>query len=125
MGGVSIKYSKNLAGWTQWSHGEQYPNTAPLQLPSGISAGRIYCGTDLAECISAPRDFFRRQGAFFPGFYPLRVWVELGSSPGTWGTPNKGNADGAVGIFENAGRVWAPALRLDPPKKRPGAIHTH
>ena len=41
----------------------------------------------------------------------------LGSSPGAWGAPNKGNIDGAVGIFGNAGRVWAPALRLDPLKK--------
>ena len=28
---------------------------------------------------------------------------------------DQGNADGAVGIFENAGRVWATALRPDPP----------
>ena len=35
----------------------------------------------------------------------------LGSWPGAWGAPNKGNADGAVGIFGNAGRVWATALR--------------
>ena len=41
----------------------------------------------------------------------------LGSSPGAWGAPNKGNADGAVGIFVNAGRVQALALRSDPPKK--------
>ena len=35
--------------------------------------------------------------------------------PGAWGAPNKRNADGAEGIFGNAGRVWAAALRLDPP----------
>ena len=29
----------------------------------------------------------------------------------------EGNADEAVGIFGNAGRVWATALRLNPPKK--------
>ena len=40
-----------------------------------------------------------------------------GSSPGAWDTYNKGNANGAVGIFGNAGRVWATALRSDPPKK--------
>ena len=31
--------------------------------------------------------------------------------------PFLGNADGARGIFENAGGVWATALRPDPPKK--------
>ena len=41
----------------------------------------------------------------------------LGSSPRAWGAPNKGNADGAVSIFGNAGCVWAPTLRPDPPKK--------
>ena len=40
-----------------------------------------------------------------------------GVLPDTWGAPNKGNADEAVGIFGNARRVWAPALRPDPPKK--------
>ena len=39
----------------------------------------------------------------------------LGSSPGAWGAPNKGNADGAVGIFGNTGRVWATTLRTNPP----------
>ena len=29
--------------------------------------------------------------------------------------PKKGNADGAEGIFGLAGRVWASALRPDPP----------
>ena len=38
----------------------------PLQLPGSASAGRVICGTDLAECVSVP---------------------------------NKGNADGEVGIF--------------------------
>ena len=33
-----------------------------------------------------------------------------------------GNADGAVGIFGNSGRVWATALRPIPPKKRPCGI---
>ena len=36
-----------------------------------------------------------------------------------WGTPNKVNADEAKGIFGHAGRVWALALRPDPPKKGP------
>ena len=46
----------------------------------------------------------------------------FGLSPGAWGAPNKGNADGAVGIFGNSGRVWATALRPVPPKNRPCAI---
>ena len=59
-------------------------------------------------------------------------WVDYfpsasgGLPPGShslWGgwvrrpAPNKGNADGAVGIFGNSGRVWATALRPVPPKK--------
>ena len=39
----------------------------------------------------------------------------LGLLPDAWGTPNKGNADGAEGFFGNAGRVWASALRPYPP----------
>ena len=39
----------------------------------------------------------------------------LGSSPGAWSATNKGNADGAVRIFGNAGHVWATVLRSDPP----------
>ena len=46
--------------------------SAPLQVPSSTSTGRVICGTDLAECISVPGDFLRHQGAFPPGFYPLR-----------------------------------------------------
>ena len=42
-----------------------------------------------------------------------------GTSPSAWGAPNKGNADGAVGLFGNLGCMWAPALRPDPPKKGP------
>ena len=83
-------------------------------MPSSASAGRVICDTDMAECVSVPEDFLRPQEAFPACFYPLRGG---GSSPGAWGDPNKGNADGAVGIFGNAGRLWAPALRSDPPKK--------
>ena len=71
--------------------GEQYPNTAPLQLSGRTLVGRVYSGTDPAECISAPGDFL-----------PLRLLLpsgRLGYSPGTWGAPNKGNADGAVSIL--------------------------
>ena len=86
--------------------------TVLRQLLGSISADRVICGTDLAECVSVPGDILWPQGTFLPGFYLLRG----GSSPGAWGTLNKGNADGAV-IFGNAGRVWATALRWDPPKK--------
>ena len=57
---------------------------------------------DVAECVSIPGDFVRPQGAFPLAF---TSFGGLGSSPG------------AVGIFGNAGRVWAPALHSDPPKK--------
>ena len=90
---------------------DQY-RSAPLQVPSSTSAGRVICGTDLAECVSVHGDFLRHQRAFPQDLTPFG-----GLSPGVWGAPDKGNADGAVGIFGNAGREWAPVLRLDPPKK--------
>ena len=37
------------------------------------------------------------------------------------GAPKKGNGDEAEGIFGLAGRVWASALRPDPPQKWPCA----
>ena len=58
---------------------------------------------------------FGLRGPSSQAFTPFRGG--LGWSPSAWGAPNKGNADRAVGIFGNAGRVWDPALRLDPPKK--------
>ena len=45
---------------------------------------------------------------------PSGGWVHR---PAPEAPSDKGNADGAVGIFGNAGRVWALALRSDPPKK--------
>ena len=89
---------------------DQY-RSAPLQSPGNTSAGRVICDTNLAKCVSVPGYFFRPQGAFPPGVYPLREGLLLGA----WGDPNKRNADGAVGIFGNAG----------PTKKRPCTIHTH
>ena len=41
----------------------------------------------------------------------------FGLLPRACGVPNKGNIDGAEDNFGHAGRVWALALRLDPPKK--------
>ena len=49
---------------------------------------------------------------------PSRAFTPVGGlSPGVWGTPKKENTDGAVGIFGNAGRMCAPPLHPDPPKK--------
>ena len=60
--------------------GQQIPQInlglTPLQVSGSASAGRVICGTDLAECVSVPGDFLRPQGAFPPGFYLLREgWV--------------------------------------------------
>ena len=37
---------------------DQY-RSASVQVPGSSSAGRVICGTDLAECDSVPGDFFR------------------------------------------------------------------
>ena len=80
-----------------------------------------YRGADPAGCgLVTAIIFLRPQGAFPPGFYPLSRGVGLIAR--AWGAPNKGNADGAKGIFGNSGRVWAMALCPVPPKKRPCAI---
>ena len=73
---------------------------------SWLGSGLVYLGTGV---------FLRPQGVIPPGFYP--PYGGLGLLPGVWDAPIKGNADGAEGIFSNAGRVWAAALRLDPPLK--------
>ena len=94
--------------------------TGPLQVLGSTLAGRVIgtrFGRSVSRCLGI---FLRPQGAF-----PTRLLFpsgRFGLSPGAWGTPNKGNADGAIGIFGNTGRVWATALRLVPPKKRPCAI---
>ena len=41
-----------------------------------------------------------------PSHQAFTPFGELGLFPGAWGAPNKGNADGAEGIFGDAGRVW-------------------
>ena len=64
---------------------------------------------------------FGLRGPSPQAFTPFRGG--LGSLPGAWGAPNKGNADGARAFLANSGRVWATALRPVPPKKRPCAIH--
>ena len=53
------------------------PNTAdqsrsaPLQVPGSTLAGRVICGTDLAECVSVPGDFLRLQGLSPQDFTPF------------------------------------------------------
>ena len=60
---------------------DQY-RSAPLQLPGSTSAGRVICGSDLAECVSVPGDFLRPQGAFPPGFYLLQArWAYCPNNP--------------------------------------------
>ena len=79
-----------------------------------LTRARIWPSTGLLT-----HHFLRPQGAIPRAFTTLRG---LGLLPGAWGTPNKENANGAKGIFGNAGCVWAAALRPDPPLKRPCAI---
>ena len=89
--------------------------TGPLQVLGSTLAGRVI-GTRFVQSVSRCLGIFLRpQGAFPPRL--LLPSGRFGLSPGAWGAPNKGNADGAVGIFGNSGRVWATALRPDPPKK--------
>ena len=103
------------------SNTADHSRSEPLQVSGSASAGRVICGTDLAGCVSVPGDFLRPQGAFPQAFTPFRGG--LGSLPGAWGAPNKGNAEGAEGIFGKLrARVgYGPAPV--PPKKRPCAIH--
>ena len=92
-------------------------NTAFLLLLGSTSAGRAGYGTDLAECVSIAGDFLRPQGAFPQAFTPFG----LGSSPGAWGAPSKGNANGAVGILGKCrARVgYGPVTRIH--QKKPCA----
>ena len=86
LGGASIKYrSLNRSGCN---------NTALLYLLGSTSAGRAGIGVYLATCVLATGDFLRPQGPSHQAITPFAGW-----SPGVWGTFNKGNADGAVGIF--------------------------
>ena len=98
-----------------------HSRSEPLQVSGSTSAGRVICGTDLAECVSVPGDFLRPQGAFPPGFYLLREgWVHC---PAPEAPLTRGMPKGPRVFLTNSGRVWATALRPVPPKKRPCAIH--
>ena len=88
-----------------------------IQLLGRISVGRAGCGTDLAGCVSGSWIFPTASGGLPPRLLPLLG----GWSHGAWGAPNKGNTDGAVGIF---GKCWARvgySPELGPTKKRPCA----
>ena len=98
--------------WDGWQI-PQYHNTASLQLPGLTSAGRVNCGTDSTDCVSAAGDFIRPQG---PSPRAFTSFWRLSLLSCAWGAPNKGNSNDAAGIFGHAGRVWAPALP-DPPQK--------
>ena len=77
------------------------------------SVGRLISGQFCRVCLGTG-DFLRLQGAIPQGLYPFRG-VGVGFIAWRLRRPKKGNADGAEGIFGLAGRVWASALRLDPP----------
>ena len=71
--------------------------------------GALFCRSCLIVAriwLGVPRHwlFPSASGGHPPRLYPIRG---LGLVPGAWGTPNKGNADGAVGIF------WQCRARLD------------
>ena len=54
----------------------QYRNTAPIQLSGRTSACRVYCGTDLTECVSAAGYFLRPTGGLPPKLLPTSGgWV--------------------------------------------------
>ena len=100
---------------------EQYPNTAPTQLSGRISSA-VFTAAQIRPSASWQLDnFLRPQGAFPPGFYLLREgWVHC---PAPEAPLTRGMPKGLRVFLTNSGRVWAPALRPVPPKKRPCAIH--
>ena len=78
------------------------------------SSGRTVSGTDLVGYVTS-LDKSQAPG----GFNPLRKgW---GSSPGAWSAPFLGECQRAKGILGDTGRIWAKALRPDPPLERPCA----
>ena len=73
-------------------------NTALLQLLSRISVGRAGCWHGSGRvCLGSWIISFGLRGPSSQAFTPFRGG--LGSLPGAWGAPNKGNAEGAFGIF--------------------------
>ena len=89
---------------------------------SGRTSSAVFTAAQIRPGASWQLDnFLRPQGAFPQAFTPFRGG--LGSLPGAWGAPNKGNADGAEGIFGKLrARVgYGPAP--GPTQKRSCAIH--
>ena len=95
--------------WTSYPF--RYGSVCGLSSPVvGLhSVGRRTSGRFYRVCFGTG-EFLRPQGAIPLAFSPFGG---LGLLPGAWGAPKKGNADGAEGIFDLAGRVWASALRPD------------
>ena len=77
-------------------------------VPDGLKTWKRYCRLRFALT-----DILEPQEPSPPRFRPLLEG--LGLLTGTWGAPLQGNADGARGIFGDAGRIWATGLRSDPP----------
>ena len=73
------------------------------------SVGRLISGWFCRVCLGTG-DILQPQGAIPQAFTPFGGVI-------AWRLrcPKKGNVDGAEGIFGLAGRVWASALRPDPP----------
>ena len=74
------------------------------------SVGRFFGQRLSVRCCLSTGDFLRGPS---PRLLPPYRGLDL--LPDAWGTPNNRNADGAEGIFGIVGRVWASALRPDPP----------
>ena len=85
-----------------------------------LSAARIWPHGSGRVCLGTWR-FPSASGGLPPRLLPPSGG--LGSLPGAWGAPNKGNAEGAEGIFDKLrARVgYGPAP--GPTQKRPCAIH--
>ena len=106
---VAFWYDYLSPAWMYWGREAFWVSSLVV---GSQSDGCVHFGTDLAGCASALEISSSLRGPSPQAFTPFRG---LGLLLGTWGAPNKGNADGAKGIFSNAGCVLAMALRLDPP----------
>ena len=132
---TAVLRSKRLGGGVLWKPYPSHQNGlfSPLLVLRDFTARtQINIGLYLSSCRVALRPAVLSAAQIWPSvsrYLEISFGVRgpspkllppsgrLGISPGAWGAPNKGNADEAVGIFGNAGCVWAPALRPDPSKK--------
>ena len=91
-----------------------------IQLSGRISSA-VFTAAQIRPSASWQLDnFLRPQGAFPRLLPPSRG---LGSLPGAWGAPNKGDADGAEGIFGKLRARVGYGPTPGPIQKRPCAIH--